>query len=235
MRLLLGVTGGIAAYKAADLVSQAVKAGFEVRVVMTPSATHFVGPLTFEALSGHPVMLDALATGGAPEGSGAVQHISWAKWATHACIAPLSAASLGKLACGISDNALTTVWLALPPGIVNVLAPAMNTQMWDHPIVQRNVKWLEESGRYTVLSPTSKRLACGDVGTGALPEVADLLAALTGAPTPPPQKVAPPTKAASAAPIPLPPVAAPTPRPATPPAAGPAPIPAIPKKGPGFR
>jgi phosphopantothenoylcysteine decarboxylase/phosphopantothenate--cysteine ligase len=111
MNVLVGVSGGIAAYKAADLVSNLVKR-HSVRVVMTPSATAFVGPLTFEALSGHPVMVDVLATGGAPDGASAVEHISWAKWADIAVIAPLTASTLGKIASGIADNALLTVWLA---------------------------------------------------------------------------------------------------------------------------
>ena len=178
MRVLLGVTGGIAAYKAADLTSRLVKAGHEVRVVMTPAATAFVGPITFEALSAHPVMVDVLATGAGPEGASAVQHIAWAKWAEAACIAPLTAATLGRLACGIAEDALTTVWLALPAGIPNVLCPAMNTQMWEHPIVQRNLGWLEATGRYRIVAPTSKRLACGDVGPGALADVDDIVAAL---------------------------------------------------------
>lgn len=181
MRLLLGVTGGIAAYKAADLTSRAVKRGWEVRVVMTPNATNFVGPLTFEALSGHPVMVDALATGAAPDGVSAVQHVSWAKWADVACVAPMTASSLGRLACGIADDALITVLLALPPRVPVVLCPAMNTQMWEHPIVARNLRWLDEVGRYTIVAPTTKRLACGDVGPGALADVDDIVEALADA------------------------------------------------------
>ena len=178
MRLLLGVTGGIAAYKAVELVSLAVKGGAEVRVVMTPAATAFVGPLTFEAMSGHPVMIDLLALGHAPDGVSAIEHISWAKWADAACIAPLTAATMGKLACGIADNALLTVWMALPTGIPNLLCPAMNTQMWAHPIVQRNRRWLTDCGRYSWVDPVEKRLACGDVGVGGLARPSDIFAAL---------------------------------------------------------
>lgn len=181
MRLLLGVTGGIAAYKAADLVSRSVKRGWEVRVVMTTNATKFVGPLTFEALAAHPVLTDALATGGAPDGPSAIQHISWAKWADVAVVAPLTASTLGKMACGIADDALTTVFLALPPRVPILLCPAMNTQMWEHPIVQRNLRWLDEAGRYRVVAPTEKRLACGDVGPGGLADVEDIVAAVAGA------------------------------------------------------
>ncbi len=178
MRLLLGVTGGIAAYKAADLTSKALKAGFEVRVMMTPSATRFVGPLTFEGLTGQPVFVDVLGTGADAEGSSAVRHISWARWPDVVMVAPLSMSTLGKLAVGIADNALLTVVHALEPEIPVLLAPAMNTQMWDHPTTQRNLRWLEETGRYRIVAPTSKRLACGEVGVGGLAEVPDLLAAV---------------------------------------------------------
>ncbi len=173
MRLLLGVTGGIAAYKAADLVSKAVKAGFEVRVIMTRAATTLVGPVTFEALSGSRVITPDSPSH--PEPGRSVEHIALAKWAQIACIAPLTAATLGRLACGIPDDVLSTTWLALPAGVPNVLCPAMNTEMWDNPIVQRNVRWLEETGRYHIVPPVSKRLACGDVGAGALAEVDDVL------------------------------------------------------------
>lgn len=178
MRVLLGVTGGIAAYKSADLTSTLVKRGHTVRVVMTPSATRFVGPLTFEALSGHPVLVDALATGASPGGVSAIEHVDLAKWAEVAVVAPLTASTLGKLACGIADDALTTVWMALPDGVPNLLCPAMNTKMWEHPVVQRNLRWIEELGRYTIVAPTHKRLACGDVGVGGLAEVADIAAAI---------------------------------------------------------
>jgi phosphopantothenoylcysteine synthetase/decarboxylase len=177
MNLLVGVTGGIASYKAADLVSTAVKSGWQVRVVMTPSATRFVGPLTFEALCAHPVMTDALATGNSPDGASAIEHISWAKWADVVVVAPLTANTLGKLACGLADDALSTVWLALPPEVPRILCPAMNTRMWENPMVQRNLGWLTDVGVHTV-APSSKRLACGDVGVGGLAEVSDILQAI---------------------------------------------------------
>lgn len=181
MRILLGVSGGIAAYKACELASLAVKAGHEVRVAMTANATRFVGPLTFEALSGNPVLLDTFAGAPIAGGAGAVDHVNWAKWAEVAVVAPCSANVLGKLACGLADDALTTVLMALPNGRRVVLAPAMNTEMWNHPVVRRNLRWLDELGRYTVLDPLSKRLACGDVGPGALPDPADILRAVEAA------------------------------------------------------
>lgn len=181
MRILLGVSGGIAAYKAADLVSQLAKRGHSVRVVMTENATRFVGPLTFEALSGHPVMLDALASGRSAGELSGIEHIDWAKWAELSVVAPLTASTLAKLATGIADDALTTVWMALPDGVPCLLCPAMNTAMWQHPVVQRNLAWIEALGRYTVVAPTEKRLACGDVGVGGLAEVPDIVAAIEAA------------------------------------------------------
>jgi phosphopantothenoylcysteine synthetase/decarboxylase len=183
VRLLLGVTGGIAAYKAADLASKAVGAGFEVRVMMTASATRFIAPLTFEALTGHPVFVDVLETGADPDGASAVRHISWARWPDVVCVAPLTQSTLARLAIGLADDALLTVVHALRPEIPILLAPAMNTQMWEHPTTRRNVEWLRETGRYTFIEPASKRLACGEVGPGALAEVPELLAAIQAAAT----------------------------------------------------
>jgi phosphopantothenoylcysteine decarboxylase/phosphopantothenate--cysteine ligase len=173
MNLLVGVTGGIAAYKACELVSTAVKAGWSVRVGMTANATRFVGATTFEGLTGHPVLVDTFA--GA---SGTMDHIAWAKWCQAVVVAPLSANFLGKLACGLADDALSTLLMAVPRGVPFVLAPAMNTEMWLNPVVQRNLGWLQDLGRYRVVAPVEKRLACGDVGPGGMAEVTDVLSAL---------------------------------------------------------
>ncbi len=174
MRLLLGVSGGIAVYKACELVRLATKAGAEVRVVMTANATRFVGPLTFETLSGHPVMLDTFQGGE----TGTIDHIAWAKWPTVAAVAPLTANTLGKLACGLADDAMSTVMMALPRGVPVVLGPAMNTEMWFNPVVQRNLGWLQDLGRYRVVEPLDKALACGDVGRGGLADPTALWKAL---------------------------------------------------------
>jgi phosphopantothenoylcysteine decarboxylase/phosphopantothenate--cysteine ligase len=178
VKVLLGVSGGIAAYKAADLVSRCRKEDWSVRVVMTRGAQQFVTPLTFEALSGHPVMTDALATGATPDGVSAIEHIRWAKWADVAIVAPLTSSTLAKLATGLADDALTTVWMALPRSVPSLLAPAMNTAMWEQPVVQRNLRWLAELERHVLVPPVAKRLACGDVGVGGLAEVDTLVAAL---------------------------------------------------------
>ncbi|MBC8455053.1 MAG: phosphopantothenoylcysteine decarboxylase [Deltaproteobacteria bacterium] len=170
MNVLLGITGGIAAYKAADLASALVKNGHSVRVVLTTNASRFVGQATFEGLTGHPTMTDTFGD--------AMAHIEWAKWAEVVCVAPLTANTMAKLACGLGSDALTTVLMAIPRGIPIVLAPAMNTEMWLHPATQRNRKWLEDMGRYTFVEPIEKRLACGDVGPGGLAELPDLLKAI---------------------------------------------------------
>lgn len=177
MKLLLGVSGGIAAYKSCDLVSLARKAGHDVRVVMSANAQRFVGAASFEALSGNPVLSDTFQG----SGSGGIDHIEWAKWADVACLAPLTANTLGKLACGLADDALTTVWMAIPAGVPILLAPAMNTEMWAHPAVLRNLTWLNELNRYHLIDPVEKRLACGDTGIGAMAEPRDILAAIESA------------------------------------------------------
>ncbi|MFT5680046.1 MAG: phosphopantothenoylcysteine decarboxylase/phosphopantothenate--cysteine ligase [Myxococcota bacterium] len=169
MNLLIGVTGGIAAYKACELTSAAIKQGHTVRVVMTRGATQFVGALTFEGLTGHRVMVDTFAD--------AMDHIHWAKWADVVVVAPLTANTLAKLAMGMADDALTTVLMALPAGRPVVLGPAMNTEMWNNPVVQRNLQWLDALGRYHIVAPAVKRLACGDFGPGGLADPAEILTA----------------------------------------------------------
>ena len=176
MNLLLGVSGGIAAYKALELTSLALKAGHEVRVIMTEGAAQFVGPLSFEGLCGSPPMVgrDHLASGAA------MNHIEWAKWTDVACIAPLTAHTLARMALGLADDALCTTLLALPAAVPVVLGPAMNTEMWDHPAVQANLARVLEMGRAHLVSPVEKRLACGDIGPGALADPTDLLSACEG-------------------------------------------------------
>ena len=107
---------------------------------------------------------------------GGIDHVDWAKWCDVAAVMPLTANTLGKLACGLADDALTTVLMALPRGKPCVLAPAMNTEMWMHPVVQRNLRWLGELGRYAVIDPVEKRLACGDYGSGGVAAPEDVLA-----------------------------------------------------------
>ncbi|MBI3944824.1 MAG: phosphopantothenoylcysteine decarboxylase [Armatimonadetes bacterium] len=164
MNVLLGVTGGIACYKACEVVRLFRRADHGVRVVMTANARRFVTALTFEALSNNPVATDMWAAGHQHD----VEHIELAKWAEVAVIAPATANFLGKVAHGIADDLLTTVVMALPAAVPVVIAPAMNTQMWLNPILRRNIESLRALERYHFVPPRVAQLACGDTGTGAL-------------------------------------------------------------------
>ena len=156
--LVIGVTGGIAAYKTADLVSRLVQAGAGVSVVMTESATRLVGPKTFEALSGRPVGIDTF-------GSSPHPHIELADTAQLICVAPATANLLAKAASGMADDLLSTVLLSFDGPIV--LAPAMNCRMWEKPAVKRNVRRLREDG-FTFVGPEEGYLSCGARGLGRM-------------------------------------------------------------------
>jgi phosphopantothenoylcysteine synthetase/decarboxylase len=171
MNILLCVTGGIAAYKACEFVSLARKSGCEVRVTMTANAARFVDPVTYQALSQHPVYTDVFQE--SPVGD--INHISWAQWAEVVVVAPATANIIGKLAAGLADDAVSTVLMAVPAATPVLVAPAMNTHMWLNPVVQRNMGWLAELGRFHRVGPVSKRLACGDEGPGAMAEPSDVL------------------------------------------------------------
>jgi len=159
--VLIGVTGGIAAYKTAALVSKLVQAGAGVTVAMTASATQLIGPKTFEALTGRPVALDLWA----PLTPHA--HIELAERAEVFCIAPATANFLAKAACGIADDLLTTTVLAFSGPIV--VAPAMNSRMWQKAAVQRNLQRLRDDG-FIVIEPGEGYLSCGMVGPGRMAE-----------------------------------------------------------------
>jgi len=163
MKVVLGVTGGIAAYKAPDLVRRLRDAGAEVRVILTPNGARFVSPLALAAVSGHGVILDQW---GDP-GHGGVDHIELARWAELLLIAPATANVIAKLAVGIADDALSTYALAHRAGVM--VAPAMNTFMLRHPTVQQNMATLRARG-VIVLDPDSGLLACGDEGAGRMPD-----------------------------------------------------------------
>lgn len=167
--ILLGVTGGIAAYKSAIVVRRLRDAGFAVRVVMTEGAQAFITPLTFQALSGHPVHTTLLD----PEAEAGMGHIELARWADLVLIAPASADAIARLAAGMADDLLTTVVLATPALVY--VAPAMNQQMWANRITQRNVQTLRDFG-LTVIEPDAGEQACGDVGAGRMPEPEQLVA-----------------------------------------------------------
>lgn len=170
-QVLLGVTGGIAAYKAAELVRRLGDAGAVVRVVMTENAARFVTPLTFQALSGHPVRLSLWDEGA----EAAMGHIELARWAQDILVAPASADFLARLAHGLANDLLTTLCLASAAPVH--VAPAMNQQMWANPATQANLAVLRARG-VGVLGPAAGAQACGDVGSGRLLEPDELVAAL---------------------------------------------------------
>lgn len=166
--ILLGITGGIAAYKSASFARLLIKSGYDVRVIMTASAQAFITPLTLQALTGNPVHIDLLDES-AELGMG---HIELAKWADLLIIAPATANTIAKLAMGIADDLLTTVCLATAAPIL--VAPAMNQQMWQHPSVKLNLQTLTDYD-YEIIQPASGEQACGDIGEGRLPEPEQLL------------------------------------------------------------
>lgn len=172
-RIIVGVTAGIAAYKAAELVRLFVQAGREVRVVMTAGARAFVGEVTFQALSGHPVRSDVLD----PAAEAAMSHIELARWADAVVVAPATADFLARAARGGAEDLLTTTLLATAAPVF--LAPAMNQQMWRAPAVARNLEMLRADGRH-VLGPGEGAQACGDVGPGRMLEPGAILAAVLG-------------------------------------------------------
>ena len=166
--VVLGVTGGIAAYKMAGVASALRKAGAEVHVVMTPNATRFITPLTFESLTGQPCVTDTFSR----EAPHEITHISLATKADLLLIAPATADVIAKLAHGIADDMLTTVVLAAK--CRKLVAPAMNTAMLENPITQDNIRTLERYG-FGIIQPASGVLACQAVGSGKLPELEVLL------------------------------------------------------------
>jgi phosphopantothenoylcysteine decarboxylase / phosphopantothenate---cysteine ligase len=170
--ILVGVTGGIAAYKACDLVRLFVKGGHSVRVLMTRNAAEFVSPLSLEVLSQNPIPRGMFDGRSDP----AVGHVEAAQWADCVVVAPATANLIGKLAAGVADDLLTTMLLAVPTGRPVLLAPAMNTHMWENPAVQRNLKVLLEQsdGRFSTVGPVVKELACGDLGMGGMASVEDV-------------------------------------------------------------
>lgn len=163
--VVLGVTGGIAVYKACELPRLLQKRGIDVFVVMTRNACCFVAPLTFETLSGHPVAVDTFDRPQTWE----VEHIALAKRADLFLIAPATANIMGKMACGIADDMLSTTVMATRAPVL--VAPAMNTGMWENAAVQQNVKTLRARG-VEIVAPVSGHLACGDSGAGKLEDVA---------------------------------------------------------------
>lgn len=175
--VVLCVTGGIAAYKAADLTSKLCQQGADIRVLMTKSATQFISPMTFETLSAHRVVVDTFDRTFAWE----VEHVALARAADVFVIAPATANVIAKAAHGIADDMVTTTLLATKAPVV--IAPAMNTGMYDNPVTQQNLGILRERGVFLV-EPSEGRLACGDTGRGRLADTPAILWAIEQAVTP---------------------------------------------------
>lgn len=164
--ILLAVSGSISAYKAADLVSQLGKKGYNIHVLMTEAATQFITPLTMQVLSQNPVHLDVMTE----KIAGRINHIDLGKEADLFLLAPASANTLAQLAHGFANNMVTATALALPEQVPKLIAPAMNTKMYTNPITQANLASLKELG-YQEIPPKSGLLACGDMGQGALADL----------------------------------------------------------------
>lgn len=172
--IIVGVSGGIAAYKAIEIVSRLRKLGAEVKVVMTKNATHIASPLTFGEISGHPVALDMWEE----IHDWNVEHIALATWANAYVIAPATANIIGKIAHGIADDMLTTTVMATKAQVF--ICPAMNTNMYLNRVTQENIDKLRALG-YSILEPVSGKLACNTYGIGRLPEPIDIVTWLTHA------------------------------------------------------
>ena len=169
MKIVLGITGSIAAYKAADLVSQLVKKGHDVHCVMTQTATEFLTPLTLQVLSRNPVLVSLEDE----KQSWKPGHIDLADSADLLLVAPLSADTLGNFAHGLAPDPLSSIYLATKSPVI--LAPAMNGKMWQHPATQRNVTQVTEDGCRVIGPSESGMLACGYEGAGRLVPVEDIL------------------------------------------------------------
>jgi len=174
--ILLGVSGGVAAYKAVDLASKLAAAGATVNTIMTDSACQLIGPKSFEAVTGQPVYTSLWSASEEYQ----IGHVNLADWADIVVVAPATANIIGKIANGICDDLLSTTlcvcWPLIKSGVA-LLAPAMNDNMWNNPAVQRNIKIVKEMG-FQLIGPVEGRLACGTEGIGRMAEPQDILKAI---------------------------------------------------------
>lgn len=171
--IILAVSGSISAYKAADLTSSLKKKSYDVNVIMTEASKAFITPLTFQVLSKNPVHTDLMEEKLADR----INHIDLSKEADLFIVAPASANTIAKLAHGVADNMLTATALALPSTTPKLIAPAMNTKMYDNPLTKKNLNTLDQLG-YQEILPKSGVLACGDTGRGALADIDIILEAI---------------------------------------------------------
>ena len=169
-RIILAVSGSISAYKAANLTSRLKKKGYDVHVIMTEAAQAFITPLTLQVLSKNPVHTDVMEEKLAER----INHIDLGKEADLFIVVPASANTIAKLAHGMADNMLTATALALPSTTPKLIAPAMNTKMYENPLTKKNLNTLHDLG-YQEILPKSRLLACGDIGRGALADIDDII------------------------------------------------------------
>jgi phosphopantothenoylcysteine decarboxylase/phosphopantothenoylcysteine decarboxylase/phosphopantothenate--cysteine ligase len=174
--IVLGVTGSIAAYKAAEITSRLVKSNYDVHVIITEAAAKLIAPLTFQTLTKNKVYVDMFEEIVYND----VRHISLAQRASCFVIAPATANIIGKIASGIADDMLSTVVMAVPVKKTPIIiCPAMNTAMYENPITQSNIAKLRGHG-YSFVEPKESMLACGDIGKGALADIGDIITAIEG-------------------------------------------------------
>jgi len=176
-RVLVALSGGIACYKTATLVSRLVQRGADVRVLMTDAATKFITPLTLQSLSGHPVLTSVWQHDDRPD----AQHVGVARWCEAFVLAPGSANMIGKLAHGLCDDVVSLAACALPGDTPKLLAPAMNADMWANRAVQRNVATLRDELGWTLVGPDAGWQACRTQGAGRMSEPDAILAAVEAA------------------------------------------------------
>ena len=172
-KVILGVTSSIAIYKSCFLARTLVKKGVEVKIIMTEAATKFISPLLFENLTHNQAYVDTFALEDYN-----LRHISLAEWAEALIVAPCTANTLSKIALGISDNLLTSVILAFPAQKPIIIAPAMNSQMWENSVIQAHYQLLQKSGRYKIVGPVEGLLASGRKGKGVMANIEEIVSAL---------------------------------------------------------
>lgn len=171
-KILIGVTGGIAAYKVCSLINALKREGNEIKVIMTNAATKFVTPLTFQTLTNSPVYIDTFET----VDKSKVEHIDLADWCDVFILVPATANTISKIALGIADNLLTTVIMALPKKTPVIIVPAMNVHMWENPLLQENVAMLKKhKNKYIFVGPEKGELACGYEGIGKISKIEEIV------------------------------------------------------------
>jgi len=169
-KVLIGITAGVAIYKTCSLVRLFIKNGADVKVIMTDSSTNLISPILFQSLSMNSVYVDMYK----PVGKNSIDHIDLANWCDIFILAPASANTIGKIAGGIADNLLTTTIIALPEEKPVIIAPAMNTNMWENKFIKKNIEIIKKTNNYYVIEPEIGLLSEGREGKGVLANISDI-------------------------------------------------------------